>query len=316
MELERIMDGIQANRARWVELAPEVERFLGELPLELSAPVTLLRMELGCPSTTRGLLDHFLADDGDHPPLLAYAAWLLDDLGLPAGSERLAVERALFFAGSCHFASMVVSDGLLEGDRALSRAHLLLVELLARRGDDALAELSPRGSELWEHARGAFGARALAMLRAEHEVFGESRRGDEDPIVAAGLRWAPGRIPPAAAALAVGRADLLVGLFEVIDVFDGLFQIRAEISRLRDDLERGRVSYPIDQLARAIGIDPRAPDAAAQLLGAAATTDVVPRIARDCMERIDRGAHPGASPRPQRSPVARGSGLAASACRM
>lgn len=113
-----------------------------------------------------------------------------------------------------------------------------------------------------------------------------------DELAGVGPWAAPGRAIAVAAASHAGRQNAAPRLVFMVDSLARVTQIHADLATLHTDLERGRITYPINVIARVAGIPLRRPLPVMEFLGAMVVTGALGMILDHASERLDacRGA--------------------------
>jgi hypothetical protein len=229
-----------------------VERVLRDLPPDLSRQAKLLEYDLALRySDTGQFKDIFLG--ADQFPILSIGTWLLTDVSPEASAQRDDVERRLFVAAVLLAARTHVADAIDDPDSFSDETHIGLVEAFDRQAATALALDFPLGTGGHESG-GRFGPAATGVARA--------------------------------ALASVGREDLAPAVARMLEPLAAAFQIRDDVASMHRDLQRGRLTHPIEVVARAAGIELEPWPDPNVILGAMVVTDSLPAILETALTRV------------------------------
>jgi hypothetical protein len=226
-------------------------------------------------------------------PILSIGGWLLDDLGVTRNPERDRVERHLFLASLLLAARAHAIESIADPDSFYDHEHLALIGFCSERSADELAQVVPRASSFWrEHA-----AISVELLEAALEDLERDRDpripDDHDGLVRA--RWSPPARLLASAVLALAGEDerasqhvtrIAPRVSAMLDELAEAFQIRWDLSAMHRDLQRGRATFPILEVARAAAIPLRPWPIPEVVLGAMVMTDSLPLILEAAIARL------------------------------
>ena len=290
----------QARERYW----PDVERLISALPPRLFRQAKLLEYDLALRySDTGQFKDIFFGLD--QFPILSIGGWLLDDLGVAGGPERERAEPHLFLASVLIAARADTIERIADPASFYDHEHLAVIAFLSERAALELARVVPPVSAFWRD-HDAISARHLDTVLEELERDRGGPTGDDAEATLRGRWSAPARLL-ASAVMALARADerpdegaqaqmgarvdeigLRVGT--MLDDLAAAFQIRSDLAAMHHDLQRGRATFPIVEIARAAGVPLRPWPKPDVLLGAMVVTGSLGRILDQAVGHV-RDAH-------------------------
>jgi len=221
-------------------------------------------------------------------PLLDLPFALLDDLGVPNGAERDAVERGLFRAAFFHATAVLVGELLLGAESEFTADTTVMLPGLVQEGDWELAGVSGDVERLWQWSVPFWERHERSLGQFHDHCVG---RSDCDPELAAELlagRWAPLEAHMVAAALFAGRAELLPLLVPLLDEAVALFQLGRDAGNASRDLARGHFTLPLLRVAVRAGLARPEPPPSNPMLAAMMFTGAVPELVQEALGRCAR----------------------------
>jgi hypothetical protein len=265
---------------------PEVEQFFGSLPPGLVPLAVFLKNNLATFFSDTGRFEDILRREQD-PPHLYLHFWLLDDLQLPTSAHRTALERDLFLATVFNVAAVFTHQTILDESSNFDATFQFLAQTLTQRADVLLARQFPGESVFWQHHQIYWAEYIEASLptadRSEASLW-DRPVGPTAELTAAKLAYT--KIPMAAVVIAAGQAAALPQLEEMMDRLNFIRQILADISTLRRDLARRRLTYPLARMLAEAGLEPHQSVEPARLLGALVLSGMVGQICEECLAAL------------------------------
>jgi hypothetical protein len=244
---------------------PAADRLFADLPPRLFEDLSLLRHNLATSASRTGQFADVLSAPDDEPWLRLHR-WLLDDLACPPGDQRDPLERRLFLAMLCS----LLAAAALEG--GCGRAA---PELAGALDAAAAAQFAvPATAPFWAQHRACWQSHAAALAPG-------------DDLARAAGRLAPLRLGALAAALALGREDLVAHLKVIFNPLDEVFEIWRELETLQRDAGSGRMSPVLGRVLRAGGASAGYVPGNEWLLGALVFGDALAALGRECQARLD-----------------------------
>lgn len=181
---------------------------------------------------------------------------LLEDLGMPDGAAREALERALLDQSALGTSALLALELVLEAEAHVGYEHVLLHTALSTQATWRLAALAPDLGSTRTRSLAAGNDAADALLDHRNKRIGRSTPFAPRDLSRMGRRWAPLQAPMACALAHAGRMDLWPTLQPWLDEAACLFQLGRELGRITRDVSRGHYSAPIARLLEGIGATP------------------------------------------------------------
>ena len=204
------------------------------------------------------------------------------------------MERPLFLASVLLAGRTHAIDSISDPASFYDHEHLALVQLLSERVTLELARVVPASSSIW----GDFDAISTAQLEAGLDQLERDRSAsapDGEDMDQRG-RWAAPATLLASAVMAAARPPERPGrrvddaaLTAMLSDLAEAIQIRSDLASMHRDLQRGRTTFPIVEVARAADIALRPWPAPEVVLGAMVVTGSLPAILEPMVIRV-RGA--------------------------
>jgi hypothetical protein len=265
---------------------PDVERYFGDLPLQLFRQGRLLRVHLAAAYSDTGELRDVLCREEDYPWLTLHFA-LLDDFDVPASLQRELLAKHVFLAMFFTVAASFVQESILDEEKGFDSTYALLMQDLSQQARHQLAHLFPNSSSLWSYHEGFWRDRAEALLwdAAQHSARTLAR--ETELLLHTADKLAPSKTAIAAVALAAEREADLPHLFSLLDHLNLVLQVRQEITDARRDLMRGVYRYPAAKTIQVAGIAPDPLPRPEHVLGAMILTNAMDQICQECQAHLD-----------------------------
>jgi hypothetical protein len=212
-----------------------LEGDLDSLPPHLYLKSRLLRQTLAVRYSSTGTFRDILRSPGADPVFHQHL-WLLDDLGIPDGTERSRVEEHVFRAMVQTFCVLQIDEADREPD-----AHPL-ADCLARRSASEFSQLLPKDITFWPRYHQRWEAHQEAILSGEFAYRGSN---ESEAMSLHAALVAPLALGPLAVACWAGRFDDLEQLEAMLDHLSTVQATFGALTAIKRDLGRGRVSPTI-----------------------------------------------------------------------
>lgn len=178
---------------------------------------------------------------------------LLEDLGVPADDERLALERSLLRASLTTTVAIFHAELSVGAEVRYGPEHTLLQSNLVAAATWQLATTSSNLPALARAAQAHWSEHGAALHDLRERRVGRVAAFSLDEIDTLGGRFAPLATVLVCAAQRAGRADVLPELLPLFARACSLFQLGRELSTIHQDLSRGHCTAPIALLLLGMG---------------------------------------------------------------
>lgn len=265
------MDDLERYRSAVDAYWPAVDAYFDDLPGNLYRQGRLIRENLAVRFSVTGEFHDILRKPDDHP-VLHYHLWLLDDLQIPPGDRRNALERHLFAASVLGLCIAAVHRGMGASDSFIDPGYAGLSGSMTRRAFGHFAAVVDTEFPFWDRHRALWDAAADAVA------------GDDPPT---GRVQAPFMLSGLAAVEATGHGDRSAGLLAMLNHLGAVLATRHDLLAIRRDLGRGTISRPVRQMLEATGMT-RSPETSHEaMLGSLLLSGAVDTIAPQWQTHIE-----------------------------